>query len=186
MQSNLFVQNTTASKSTASSIKNNNSCQDVLEIEKLDFQLETYFSKKIIIDHNLNRQIVSFQGNKNKAQYRWFRYKEAFSADLVEYLIQLQNQSDVKNILDPFAGVGTTLFICNRLGISSHGIELLPVGQKVIQVRQLLNSFNNEDFLRLIFWKDNLPWKKSRQKKKLNQLPITEGAYPGLFHSKKI
>ena len=30
----------------------------------------------------------------------------------------------------------------------------------------------------MTFWKDNLPWKQAIKKKEINQLTITQGAYP--------
>ena len=156
MQLNIFSQKDAVFKSNQDESIDPN----ILAIDKLDTELERYFQKKIIIYSNLNRKIVSFQGNKNKAQYRWFKYKEFFSSDLVKYLIYLQNDLDIKTVFDPFAGIGTTLFACSQLGIDSEGIELLPVGQEVIEVRQLLNNFSKNDFSRLAFWKQVTKKKK--------------------------
>ena len=174
MQLNIFFQKDAVSESN----KDESIAPNILAIDKLDIDKTSYFQKKIIIDSNLNRKIVSFQGNKDKPQYRWFKYKESFSFDLVKYLIYSQNDLDIKSVLDPFAGIGTTLFACSQLGIDSDGIELLPIGKEVIESRQLLNCFNKNDFLRLTFWKNNLPWKQAIEKKEINQLTITKGAYP--------
>ena len=57
------------------------------KIQKLDEELRKFFLDKLLIEKRLTRQIVSFQGNKTRPQYRWYKYKEAFSADLVEYLL---------------------------------------------------------------------------------------------------
>lgn len=177
LQLNIFNQNNRLYEYISEASNDKNIDPNLLEINKLDTELEIYFRKKIVIDNNLNRKIVSFQGNKDKAQYRWFKYKEAFSSDLVEYLLHLQDNLSIKKVFDPFAGIGTTLFACSKLGIDSDGIELLPIGKEVIEVRQLLNDFNENDFSRLAFWKDKLPWKQAK-KKELNQLTITKGAYP--------
>ncbi|MCF3605978.1 site-specific DNA-methyltransferase [Planktothrix agardhii 1033] len=53
------------------------------QITCLDNQLQQYFSEQLILNSELNRTLVSFQGNKTKALYRCFKYKEAFSASLI-------------------------------------------------------------------------------------------------------
>ena len=57
------------------------------QISTLDKQLLQTFEEKLYVDHTLTRQLVSFQGNKTRPTYRWYKYKEAFSAALVEYLL---------------------------------------------------------------------------------------------------
>jgi site-specific DNA-methyltransferase (cytosine-N4-specific) len=72
-----------------------------------------------------DRQLVSFQANKTETLHSWIRYREGFSADLVEILI---NKFDLKPgdpILDPFAGSSTTLLVAKMLGIDAVGIDLL-------------------------------------------------------------
>ena len=59
------------------------------QISNLDKQLLKTFEDKIYLDHTLTRKLVSFQGNKTRPTYRWYKYKEAFSADLIEYLLTI-------------------------------------------------------------------------------------------------
>ncbi|MFO0795175.1 MAG: DNA methyltransferase, partial [Candidatus Brocadiaceae bacterium] len=79
------------------------------EVERLDQDLYHHFKDKFHTDLSLSRSIVSFQANKTREVYRWYKFKEAFSASLVEYLIE---KYTIVNgvILDPFAGSGTALF----------------------------------------------------------------------------
>ena len=51
-------------------------------IEKLNLEAETRWADKLCVDNTLTRALVSFQANKGRAVYRWFKYKEAFSAGL--------------------------------------------------------------------------------------------------------
>ena len=56
-------------------------------ISSLNEKLFLHFRNIIKIDNNLTRQLVSFQANKKRSSYRWYKFKEAFSASLVEYLL---------------------------------------------------------------------------------------------------
>lgn len=147
-------------------------------IRNLDKELLEYFQKNLSVEPNISRKMVSFQANKNRPFYRWFRYKEAFSAELVQYL--LQKQSIPKGmILDPFAGAGTAIFASAELGYDAEGIELLPIGQQICTARQLcFGDFNQELLDSLKTWRDQTPWNVCNQTKSLNILRITQGAYP--------
>ena len=56
------------------------------DIDRLDAQLFERFENKFVIQPSLSRQMVSFQANKTRPVYRWYKFKEAFSASLVEHL----------------------------------------------------------------------------------------------------
>jgi DNA modification methylase len=73
------------------------------EIIDLDRELFMHFKDKFSYPEELSRSLVSFQSNKAKPLYRWYKYKEAFSADLVHYLLEKYRLSSGK-VLDPFAG----------------------------------------------------------------------------------
>ncbi|MGI8584368.1 MAG: DNA methyltransferase [Chitinophagaceae bacterium] len=116
----------------------------VKAIEIFQSEREKLFDKlaiKLETAYNLNRKVVSFQANKEEPIYRWFKYKEGFSSALVKYFLSEYCQK-TGNILDPFAGAGTTLFAAQELGWKSYGIELLPVGTFVMQTRQVLNKID--------------------------------------------
>lgn len=148
------------------------------KIEKKDNKLKQKFKPNFATSSFLNRQLVSFQANKTRPSYRWFKYKEAFSASLVEEL--LRNAGILNgHILDPFAGSGTTLFAASSLGVNVTGIELLPIGIEIIRARQLLqNQFTSDDFKTLEKWQLKKPWRHWPQRSPLRVLKITEGAYP--------
>jgi len=55
---------------------------DTNEIGELDSRLTHDFEGKFVVQRALSRHLVSFQGNKNKPISCWYKYKEAFSADL--------------------------------------------------------------------------------------------------------
>lgn len=100
-------------------------------------------SERLETAYNLSRKVVSFQANKDEPVYRWFKYKEGFSSALVKYFLTKYSPKPGK-LLDPFAGVGTTLFAGQELGWQSFGIELLPVGVFVMKTREALNDIDIE------------------------------------------
>ena len=148
------------------------------EISRLDQELQAHFTGKLVLQPSLTRQLVSFQANKSRPVYRWYKYKEAFSASLVEYFIQKYKISEGM-ILDPFAGSGTALFAASAMGIDAEGIELLPIGQEIIATKQIVDAeFTPEDFEDLQRWASLRVWEKSEKKTDLPELRITKGAYP--------
>lgn len=122
--------------------------------------------------------MVSFQANKTRPVYRWYKFKEAFSAALVEQLFEKYGVIKGK-VLDPFAGSGTALFAASAMGMKADGIELLPIGQQIISTKQKLESgFTSDDVERLHHWSTHNIWEKSKAKESLLELRITKGAYP--------
>ncbi len=116
------------------------------EISQLDQSLQEYFKGKLAVQPVLTRSLVSFQANKNRPVYRWYKYKEAFSASLVEYFLEKYEISE-GTVLDPFAGSGTALFAASAMGLNAVGIELLPIGQQIIATKKSLESeFTPGDF----------------------------------------
>jgi DNA modification methylase len=146
-------------------------------ISEQDSRLLGHFRDKFVVHPKLNRQLVSFQANKDRPAFRWFKFKEAFSASLVELLLQKYSIKSGR-ILDPFAGSGTALFAASNIGLDSDGIEILPVGQQIIAARLCLEcNFAEEDFRAIKRWTTNLPWRYSTEKTPLCELRITKGAY---------
>ena len=135
------------------------------------------FSDRLEIGYNFNRKLVSFQGNKDEPFYRWFKYKEGFSSDMVRYFLTKYSFKPGK-VLDPFAGIGTTLFVGQELGWEAYGIELLPVGTFVIRTREVLDRVNLESLDEILkgIWLDisNIQEYKTH----INHIPITKDAFP--------
>lgn len=147
-------------------------------IDLLDQQLESNYQSKISIEPDLNRQLVSFQANKGKPVYRWYKYKEGFSATLIEYLLTRFDVTQGR-VLDPFAGSGTTLFVASEQGIDADGIELLPIGQQVILTRKVIDAgLSTNDIVELRRWASDHPWNQAAASGSVPELRITAGAYP--------
>src|SRR4051812_41966094 len=74
-------------------------------------------------------QDPAFTENRNQAVHRWVPWIAGFSAGFVrdclrEYLPGVQPAQAL--VLDPFAGVGTTLVEASRSGFNTVGFEINP------------------------------------------------------------
>ena len=149
------------------------------KIAALDAELTEDFKSQFSVSSFLSRKVVSFQGNKDKPAYSWYKYKEAFSASLVEYFLGSYDGQISGKVLDPFAGIGTTLFAASSQGIPADGIELLPIGQEIIHARLLSErEMSSDDLATLEHWITSLPWKECSKRVSFSTIRITENAYP--------
>jgi hypothetical protein len=148
------------------------------EIAALDAELWQHFQGSFVTETALTRELVSFQANKRRPRYRWYKFKEAFSASLVEYLLWRYGILS-GTLLDPFAGMGTALFVASAAGMDADGIEVLPIGQQIIKTRVRFDSeLTQEHFAALRRWLTDKPWHEPGPTRRLSKLRITDGAYP--------
>ena len=159
--------------------------EDSLEqIDRLDSLLAGEFGPALVEDKNLERRMVSFQANKQRSYYKWYKFKEAFSASLVEYLFRKYRVNKGK-ILDPFAGSGTALFAVASLGYDADGIELLPIGQKIVEANILARGRRSDSIVAAIErWLARKPWNDGGEEAPFKVLRITNGAHPPETHKK--
>jgi len=129
-------------------------------------------------DPRLDRRLVSFQADRDRPFFSWFKYKEAFSADLVRLLLEEYGPPGGR-LLDPFAGVGTTPLVASALGWDAVGIELLPVGCFVATCRRAALHIDPAEFRRCLRPLENDPWPDTiDQAAPYPHLTITQGAFP--------
>lgn len=149
---------------------------DAIELNEREL-LYDKFASILAEDKTLSRKLVSFQANKASPIYRWFKYKEGFSSELVKYYIHKFNLTG-KEVLDPFAGAGTTLFSSAELGCNATGIEILPVGIFAADVRRAVEKVDLKNLAKTV----KEIWDKVDQAPPSDQfikhIPITAGAFP--------
>jgi len=76
---------------------------------------------------------VTFRQNFNHPIHNWFYFKEGFSKELVEWLVE---EFALKGpIYDPFCGAGTTLLAAKEHGIEALGIDVSPLAVFVSNVK---------------------------------------------------
>ena len=154
------------------------------QLKELTSLLFKKFEKLIVVDKNLNRKIISFQANKTRPYYKWYRYKESFSADFIEYIFK-KNIINKGTILDPFAGAGTTLFACSSLGYDSEGIELLPIGKEIIEANVITRGAQKNEIISALHkWLTKKAWNDEGDVESFEILTITKGAYTSETHHK--
>jgi SAM-dependent methyltransferase len=81
-------------------------------------------------------KLLTFVGNLNDPIHRWFFYKESYSPQIVEKILERYPlPPGYFSILDPFCGAGTTLLTAQFQGICSVGIELNPFAAFLSRVK---------------------------------------------------
>ena len=96
--------------------------------------LNKRFEGRLSINPKITPKLVSYQGNRGAPGFRWMKYREGFSRDLVELLIKRGRPS---SLLDPFSGMGTAPLVASGHGMKATGIEVIPVGVLVGQAISL-------------------------------------------------
>ena len=139
-------------------------------------RLYNRFADRISAEDSLSRKLVSYQGNKEIPGLRWMKYKEGFSAELVQSLLA---KTDAETVLDPFSGSGTAPLTASGMGMSSTGIEIMPVGNLTARsIVAAANGLDYDDFIQvssdLI---DSLSSDNYDAAWLLDHVPITEHAF---------
>lgn len=99
--------------------------------------------------------LVVSRANDQLPVHRWFRFKEAFSADLLKTLLSLlrTEAAETFSLLDPFCGVGTTLVSAQELSRSTKivatGIEQNPFIHFVARTKTAWPLMNPDEILDL-------------------------------------
>ncbi|MCW5590479.1 MAG: DNA modification methylase [Burkholderiales bacterium] len=86
----------------------------------------------------------TFTDNMKLPIHRWFRYSAGFSAEWAEDLIRSHAQGRHIQVLDPFAGSGTTLLAAEAAGVSSVGYESHPFVSRIARAKLHWNAVTPE------------------------------------------
>jgi DNA modification methylase len=148
------------------------------DVQATENELQSRFAKHLVVNADLDRSLVSFQANRKAVEHRWCKYREGYSAELMEYVFRRVGLAEGR-ILDPFAGAGTTLFTAADNGLDSFGIELLPSSAEIIKVRKALLKEDPGKIARALRqFIERRAWVKSGKVIEIAHLAITKGAYP--------
>ena len=145
-------------------------------VEDARIALETRYEHLLEETEEFNRKLVSFQANKTEVLHSWIKYREGFSASLVEILIEKFGLHVGDALLDPFAGSGTTSLVAQMMGIDAVGIDLLPHSHLAWEAKSRAFVYNIEE-LRTIrkLATESMP---SSVETRFPHLTITESAFP--------
>jgi site-specific DNA-methyltransferase (cytosine-N4-specific) len=129
------------------------------------------------VTDRFNRQTVSYQLSKRDCLHRWLKYKEGFSAELVESLLDEMGVICGHTVLDPFIGSGTTALVAQMKGINSIGFDIMPMSSVAISAKSNIAKYDIQELLRFSEYISSLERPKTYTKT-IHHLNITAGAYP--------
>ncbi len=144
--------------------------------EKERLALEEKYAPLLEERVEFNRRLVSFQGNKSELLHGWIKYKEGFSAQLVEKFLRKFDISPGETVLDPFSGSSTTLLVAKSLGIDGVGIELLAMCHLAWEAKSKFMDYDLDELAQI---RESID--KSEPDEAARTFPhitITEGAFP--------
>ena len=94
---------------------------------------------KVVYPENSNatyESILNYSTEKDNPFQRWYRYKEGFSIQFIEKIVEEYGSNDMEVLMDPFAGSGTTVLAANRMGLKGIGFEVNPFSYFLMSVKQ--------------------------------------------------
>lgn len=139
--------------------------------------LEKKYSPFLEVTQKFDRRSVSYQLSKKETLHSWLKYKEGFSADLVNILLDEMGVVPGDTIMDPFMGSGTTALVCKMRGINSIGYDIMPISEVSINAKANVMKYRVSELQGLIeaFSKLDMPEKYTGR---TPYITITDTAYP--------
>lgn len=139
--------------------------------------IEKKYSAKLEITDKFNRKSVSYQLSKKDVLHSWLKYKEGFSASLVNILLNEMKAMPGDLVMDPFMGSGTTALVCKMRGIDSIGYDIMPISSISLKAKAVCTDYDLEEIRDLIEDIKKIEIPQSYQGK-LPYINITKYAYP--------
>lgn len=140
-------------------------------------ELEEKYFPLVEVTDEFSRKSVSFQLSKNEAIHGWLKYKEGFSADLVNKFLSEFNCRKGDIILDPFMGSGTTALVAMLNEMNSIGYDILPMSKISIQAKTSVLKYDLSEIKKMINFLDNVKIPADYDNR-TNELTTTIDAYP--------
>ena len=108
---------------------------------------------------------------REQALHRWYLFPHSFTSPFVHALIDEWGLCPRQEILDPFAGAGTTLLAARERGIPSTGYDLSPLAVLVSNTKTAAFSWRRLAAI----------WRDLEMRLKQNNLRIINRSYPELL-----
>jgi len=158
------------------SLRHNGFSHDKVAADSARADLEARYGHLLQETDEFSRRLVSFQANKTETLHGWIKYREGFSATLIEILLGKFGLQPGDAVLDPFAGSCTTLLVAQSLGLDATGIELLPNSHLAWEAKSKAYQYDlaEVDHVRALIHRENPP----RSDRPFPHLTITESAFP--------
>lgn len=139
--------------------------------------LEKKYEPILEVTQKFDRRSVSYQLSKKDALHSWLKYKEGFSADLVNTLLDDMGAAPGDIVMDPFMGSGTTALVCQMRGIHSMGYDIMPISGISIEAKANVMRYDINEIQTLIDDFRNLRMPDDYTGR-TPYITITEDAYP--------
>lgn len=140
-------------------------------------ELERKYEPILEVTKKFDRRSVSYQLSKKDALHSWLKYKEGFSADLVNILLDDMGAVPGDTVMDPFVGSGTTALVCQMRGINSIGYDIMPISGVSITAKANVMEYDVEEIKRLIDEFSDLAMPEDYSER-TPHITITYTAYP--------
>lgn len=150
----------------------NNLCEETARQE-----LEKKYAEYLDITEKFNRQSVSYQLSKKDVLHSWLKYKEGFSATLVNILLDEMGTQSGDLVMDPFMGSGTTALVCQMRGINSIGYDVMPIADVSLKAKAACTQYDSKELKSLLEAVIELEMPSTYQKR-TPYISITQDAYP--------
>lgn len=139
--------------------------------------LESRYAPLLEVTDRFDRRSVSYQLSKNEILHSWLKYKEGFSADLVQLLLHEMGAHPGDLVMDPFMGSGTTALVCQMQGINSIGYDVMPIADVSLKAKAACMEYDLPELRAILEELKSLHMPDSYSLK-TPCIPITQDAYP--------
>lgn len=154
----------------------NFSADDYCETKERE-ALEHDYRKYLKVTDKFNRQSVSYQLSKKDVLHSWLKYREGFSADLVNILLNEMQAQPGDTVMDPFFGSGTTALVCQMRGLNSIGFDIMPISAVSIKAKAAVLDYDIKELSTLLEEVRHLDVPADYDKR-TPYVRITQDAYP--------